>query len=87
MTRLTKTNKKPRHIYVQVKEITSIAVDGNTTFIEVDIPVITDELGRTYVNRTAHIEIPTLDLIQTFNATWVNHAVGKLKSWLNSVIK
>tara|TARA_R110001606_G_scaffold57435_1_gene138525 strand:+ start:1142 stop:1405 length:264 start_codon:yes stop_codon:yes gene_type:complete len=87
MTRLSKKSEEAKHIYCEVKEISSIAVDGNSTHMQIEVPIIIDELGRTHVSKTVIVEIPTLDLIQTFNATWMNHAVGKLKSWLNNVIK
>ena len=87
MTKLSKTSKEPKHIYCEVKEISSISVDGNSTHMQIEVPIIIDELGRTHVSKTVIVEIPTLDLIQTFNATWMNQAVGKLKSWLNNVIK
>ena len=87
MTRLSKKSEETKHIYCEVKEISAISVDGNTTYMEIEVPIIVDELGRTHVSKTVIVEIPTLDLIQTFNATWMNHAVGKLKSWLNNVVK
>ena len=33
------------------------------------------------------MEIPTLDLVETFNTTWTNHAIGKLKHWINQLAK
>lgn len=87
MTRLSKKSEETKHIYCEVKEIVSISVVGNSTHMEIEVPIIIDELGRTHVSKTVIVEIPTLDLIQTFNATWMNQAVGKLKSWLNNVIK
>ena len=87
MTKLSKTSEEPKAIYCDIKEIISIEVDGNTTYILVEIPIIVDENGRTHVSKQANVEIPTLELIQTFNATWVNHAIFKLKHWLNQIVK
>ena len=33
------------------------------------------------------IEIDTLEIVQTFNTTWTNNAIGKLRRWLNDITK
>jgi len=87
MTKLTKTNDEPEHIYAAVNEITCIQVDGNTTHIEVKVPYMTLENGKSVYDKTVVVEIPTLELVQTFNTSWTNHAIGKLKHWINQLSK
>ncbi len=89
-------NKK--QINTEVSQITSIQVDGNRTFIEFDTYYISvpkqevdpdtgEETFRDVLDGKLVMEIPTLDLIETFNTTWTNHAVGKLKHWINQLTK
>ncbi len=87
MTKLNKQSKEPQHIYTAVNEITTIAVDGNTTHMEITVPLMILENGKTVYNKTVVVEIPTLELVQTFNTTWTNHAIGKLKNWINQLSK
>ena len=87
MTKLNKQSKKPQHIYAAVNEITSIAVDGNTTHMEITVPLMILENGKTVYDKTVVVEIPTLELVQTFNTSWTNHAIGKLKHWINQLSK
>jgi len=87
MTKLSKTSKESEHIFAAVSQIESIAVDGNTTHMQVKISMIVDEYGECTYDKVVMVEIPTLDLIETFNTTWTNHAIGKLKHWINQLSK
>ena len=87
MTKLSKTSKESEHIFAAVSEIQSIAVDGNTTHMQIKVCMIVDEYGELTHDKIVMVEIPTLDLVQTFNTTWTNHAIGKLKHWINQISK
>ncbi len=87
MTRLTKTSEKSEHSYVYVKEILSVCTDGNTTHLEVEIGNVIDNNGNLIAVGNVIVEIETLELVQTFNSTWTNHALSKLRSWLNQLVK
>ena len=87
MTRLTKTSKEPQHTYVYVKEITSICTDGNTTHLELEIGNVIDKNGNLLDVGNVIVEVETLELVQTFNSTWTTHAISKLRSWLNQIVK
>lgn len=87
MTRLSKTSEKSEHIYCSVREIQSVAVDGNTTHLELEVSTIITEDGKYIDNKQVIVEIETLELVQTFNSTWTTHAIGKLRGWLNQIVK
>lgn len=87
MTKLSKTSEKSEHIYCAVRGITSVAVDGNTTHMEVEVSTIITEDGEYIHSKQVIIEIETLELVQTFNSTWTTHAIGKLRGWLNQIVK
>lgn len=87
MTRLRKTSEKSEHIYCAVREIQSVCVDGNTTHMELEVNTIITEDGKYIDNKKVIIEIETLELVQTFNSTWTTHAISKLRSWLNQIVK
>ena len=87
MTKLTTTNDEPKHTYVCINELTCIQVDGNTTHIEATVPYMILENGKQIIDKTVVVEIPTLELVQTFNTSWTNHAIGKLKHWINQLSK
>lgn len=87
-----------RKINTEVKQISSIQVDGNRTFIVFDAfylhevkpeldPDADENFDNLLYDAEITMEIPTLDLVQTFNTTWTNHAIGKLKHWLNQITK
>ena len=87
-----------RKINTEVKQISTIQVDGNRTFIVFDAyyvhepkagldPDADENFDDLLLNAEITMEIPTLDLIETFNTTWTNHAVGKLKHWINQLTK
>jgi len=87
-----------RKINTEIAQINSIQVDGNRTFIvfqayyvhevKPELDPDADENRDTFVQPAEiTMEIPTLELIQTFNTTWTNHAIGKLKHWLNQITK
>ena len=87
MTKLRKTSEQSDHVYAHVRSIDSVAVDGNTTHMELEVGTIILSNGKMLDNEKIIVEIETLELIQTFNTTWTNHAVGKVRQWLNQVIK
>tara|TARA_R100000655_G_C2940888_1_gene185638 strand:- start:224 stop:487 length:264 start_codon:yes stop_codon:yes gene_type:complete len=87
MTKLRNTSEKSDHLYCYIKEIESIQVDGNTTYMTVEIGNVITNDGVFANGEQAIIEIETLQLIETFNTTWVNHALGKLRTWLNQLAK
>lgn len=87
MTKLRKQSETPQHIYTCITEIQSVQVDGNTTHLELNAVTIIDEKSRFTHDKKIIVEIPTLELIQTFNTTWTNHAIAKLKTWINQLSK
>ena len=87
MTKLRKTSKVNEHIFCSVREIQSIAVDGNTTHMELEISTIITEDNKYLDNKKIIVEIETLELVQTFNSSWTTHAVAKIRQWLNQVVK
>lgn len=87
MTKLSKTSEKSEHTYAQVNEIQSIQVDGNTTHLQLEVGTIIDEEGNLIDGKIVIAEVQTLELIQTFNTTWTNHAVAKLKTYINQLTK
>lgn len=87
MTRLRKTSEKSEHIYCSVREIQSVMVDGNTTHLELEVSTIITEDNKYFDNKKIVVEIETLELVQTFNSTWTTHAISKLRSWLNQIVK
>ncbi len=87
MTKLSKTSEQSDHAYAHVRSIDSVAVDGNTTHMELVVGTIILGNGKILDDEKIIVEIETLELIQTFNTTWTNHAVGKVRQWLNQVIK
>lgn len=87
MTKLRKTSEKSEHVFSHVRSIDSIAVDGNTTTMQIEVGTIVLSNGKILDNQTIIVEIETLELIQTFNTTWTNHALGKVRQWLNHLIK
>ncbi|QDP67593.1 MAG: hypothetical protein GOVbin568_32 [Prokaryotic dsDNA virus sp.] len=87
-----------KKINTEIAQINSIQVDGNRTFIVFDAYYIhevkpqldadaDENLDQFIQPAEITMEIPTLDLVQTFNTTWTNHAIGKLKHWLNQITK
>ncbi len=87
MTKLTKQSSKSEHIYVSVRDIISVCTDGNTTHLEIEVSTIITEDGKYIDNKNIIVEIETLELVQTFNSTWTTHALTKLRSWLNQIVK
>ena len=91
MTRLTKTSEiGETEVFAECKQIESICVDGNRTHIVFTCYYITS-LSKEVMESDKEVEIcmeiPTLDLVETFNTTWTNHAIGKLKHWINQLSK
>tara|TARA_R110001606_G_scaffold2883_5_gene12478 strand:- start:1035 stop:1307 length:273 start_codon:yes stop_codon:yes gene_type:complete len=90
MTRLTKTSEvADTEVFAECKQISSICVDGNRTHIVFDCYYIqsVDQVMKIETEVQICMEIPTLDLVETFNTTWTNHAIGKLKHWINQLAK
>ena len=75
--------------YVELQDITTIQVDGNRTYLEVQAYAIINKEGKDICTEDEYITVvvPTLELVQTFNTTWTNHAIGKLKTWINQLAK
>ena len=75
--------------YVELQDITTIQVDGNSTYLEVKAYAIINKEGKDISTEDEYITVvvPTLELVQTFNTTWTNHAIGKLKTWINQLAK
>lgn len=87
MTRLSKTSEKSEHIYCSVREIQSVMVDGNTTQMQIEVGTIVTEDSKYLCDKIIIVEIETLEIVQTFNSTWTTHAISKLRSWLNHIVK
>lgn len=87
MTKLSKQSEKSEHDYATITEISAIQVDGNTTHMTLEVPLIITKDGKVLEPTTVIAEIPTLELVQTFNTTWTNHAISKLKTWINQLSK
>tara|TARA_R100000231_G_scaffold128840_1_gene100071 strand:+ start:131 stop:394 length:264 start_codon:yes stop_codon:yes gene_type:complete len=87
MTRLRKTSEISEHTYVNVKEIISVCTEGNTTHLEIEVSDVVDQNGNLIKIGNVIVEIETLELVQTFNSTWTTHALSKLRSWLNQIVK
>ncbi len=87
MKQLTKNTQTSAHTYCYVKEIQSICTDGNTTHLELDVDNVIDHNGDQVKIGNVIVEIETLQLVQTFNTTWTNHALSKLRVWLNQLVK
>tara|TARA_Y100000114_G_C11750464_1_gene324012 strand:- start:87 stop:338 length:252 start_codon:yes stop_codon:yes gene_type:complete len=75
--------------YVEIDHITTIQVSGNETYLEVRAHAIINKEGKDISTEDEYITVvvPTLELVQTFNTTWTNHAIGKLKTWINQLAK
>ncbi len=87
MTRLTKSSAiDKRKAYIVGKAIEEIWVDGNTTHMNIGVDYY-DADGEQTCIEVITLELPTLEVVQTFNATFINHAIGKLKQWLNQIVK
>lgn len=78
-----------KQYYVELQDITTIQVDGNRTYLEVKAYAIINKEGKDISTEDEYITVvvPTLELVQTFNTTWTNHAIGKLKTWINQLSK
>jgi len=78
-----------KQYYVELQDITTIQVDGNRTYLEVKAYAIINKEGKDIATDEEYITVvvPTLELVQTFNTTWTNHAIGKLKTWINQLAK
>ncbi len=78
-----------KQYYVELQDITTIQVDGNRTYLEVKAYAIINKEGKDISTEEEYITVvvPTLELVQTFNTTWTNHAIGKLKTWINQLSK
>jgi|ETNvirenome_2_30_1030614.scaffolds.fasta_scaffold00131_15 hypothetical protein len=91
MTRLTKQFSGDKNqVYVKAHSIKELEVDGNTTHLSVFIEHSVNGDGEMVENEelsTLIIEIPTLDVISTFNTTFINRAIYSLKRWLNQIVK
>lgn len=87
MTKLTTNSKDSEHTFVSINEIHNTKVEGHITCIELTAQQIILENGKQIAQQTIIVEIPTLELVQTFNTTWTNNAIGKLKQWINQLSK
>ena len=88
MTRLTKSSGiDKRKAYIIGKSIEEIWVEGNRTHINIGVEFYDENGEEQTCIEVITLEIPTLEVIQTFNATFINHAIGKLKVWLNQIVK
>ena len=59
------------------------------TYLEVRAHAIINKEGKDISTEDEYITVvvPTLELVQTFNTTWTNHAIDKLKTWINQLAK
>ncbi len=78
-----------KQYFVELSDINTIQVDGNRTILEVKAYAIVTKDCKDICTEDEYITVvvPTLELVQTFNTTWTNHAIGKLKTWINQLAK
>jgi sporulation protein YlmC with PRC-barrel domain len=75
------------HKHITVKDINEVTTDANLTNLEVTGVIINEDGSSTGELQNLIIEIDTLAIVQTFNTTWTNNAIGKLRRWLNDLTK
>tara|TARA_R100000149_G_C5742176_1_gene55743 strand:- start:249 stop:488 length:240 start_codon:yes stop_codon:yes gene_type:complete len=78
--------KDEPHIFVEVDKITQTSVDGNSTHITFEIFYANTETGE-LKEKEIIMSVPTLELVETFNASWIHHAIGQVKKYLHSLTK
>lgn len=78
--------KNEPHIFTEVDKITQLHVDGNTTHISFDVFYANTDTGE-LEEKEILMTIPTLELVETFNTSWINHAIGQVKKYLHSLTK
>ena len=75
------------HKHITVKDINEVTTDANLTNLEVTGVIINEDGSSTGELQNLIIEIDTIAIVQTFNTTWTNNAIGKLRRWLNDLTK
>ncbi len=75
------------HKHITVKDINEVTTDANVTNLEVTGVIINEDGSSTGELQNLILEIDTLAIVQTFNTTWTNNAIGKLRRWLNELTK
>jgi len=75
------------HKHITVKDINEVTTDANLTNLEVTGVIINEDGSSTGELQNLIIEIDKLAIVQTFNSTLTNNAIGKLRRWLNDLTK
>tara|TARA_R110002020_G_scaffold456162_1_gene672470 strand:+ start:259 stop:489 length:231 start_codon:yes stop_codon:yes gene_type:complete len=75
------------HKLITIKDINEVTTDANVTTLKVTGVLINEDSTSTGELQNFIIELDTLEIVQTFNTTWTNNAIGKLRRWLNDLTK